>query len=187
MFQTKKQLKLLDFDIENRPLSYWYEGKPTAEITAIASCWVGNIGSMEVKLLGRDAPKDILEHFVERYNEADIVIGHSIRRHDLPNINGALLEYGLPQLGPKMTSDTRWDLSKKGDIPATQEYLVELFGLPFEKYHMSQVKWRKSNRLLGYGLEETERRVTSDVYQNILLREHMLKHGLLKSPKLWRG
>jgi hypothetical protein len=35
------ELRVLDFDIENRPLSYWYDGKSTAEITAIAWWWIG--------------------------------------------------------------------------------------------------------------------------------------------------
>lgn len=185
MLLVKKVLKILDFDIENRPLSYWYD-RPTAEITAIASCWVNDIRTMEVKVLGRDDPRDILEWFVNRYNEADIVTGHYIRRHDLPQINGGLMEYGMEKLAPKMTSDTRLDMYKKGDIPATQEYLSELFGLPLEKVYMSQVKWREGNRLSPEGIAATEKRATGDVYQHILLRNYMLEQGLLKSPKIWR-
>ena len=128
MLRVKKLIKILDFDIENRPLSYWYGDKTTAETTAIAHCWSNDIRTMEVGLLGRDNPIEILQRFVERYNEADIVTGHYIRRHDLPHINGGLLEYGLPLLQPKLTSDTRSDFVKKGDLPATQEYLAELFG-----------------------------------------------------------
>src|SRR6185436_10157697 len=97
MLTTKKQLKVLDFDIENRPLSYWIpDGKPTAEITAIASCWADDPESMVVHLLGQDDPELMLQFFVNRYNKADIVTGHYIRVHDLPIINGALMEFGLP-------------------------------------------------------------------------------------------
>ena len=182
--QTKKRLRVLDFDIENRPLSYWYDGKSTAEITAIASCWTDDIGSMQVDLLGIDDPVDILKRFVERYNEADIVTGHYIRRHDLPNINGGLLEYGLPLLGPKMTSDTSIDLTRKGDLPGSQEYLAELFGIPFPKVQMSQVKWRKANRLED--IDASKKRAEGDVWQHMAMRSYMLKHGLLKGPKIWK-
>lgn len=186
MFQKKKTLKVLDFDIENRPLSYWAD-RPTAEVTAIASCWTDDIRTMQVHMLGRDDPAVMLQSFVERYNEADMVTGHYIRKHDLPQINGALLELGFPQLSPKMTCDTRLDMRVKGDIPATQEYLLELFGIPIQKYHMSQHKWRAGNRLTQEGIAGTETRVTSDVMGHILLRQYMVENNLLKAPRLWKS
>lgn len=187
MLQTKRRLKILTFDIETRPLSFWYDGKPTAEITAIASAWNNDITTMEVKLLGRDEPTDILSSFVTRYNEADIVSGHFIRRFDLPMINGALMEYGMPQLLPKLTIDTKNDLRSKGDIPATQEFLSDLFGISIRKKHMGQQAWREGNRLHPDALKATEDRVTSDVLGNILLCNEMLERNLLKAPKIWRG
>lgn len=184
--KPKKAIRILDFDIENRPLSYWYDGRPTAEITSIASGWVDDMRTVEVKVLGYDEPEEILEWFIKRYDEADIVAGHFIRSHDLPMINGGLMEYGMGKLSPKMTSDTKLDMYKKGDLPATQEYLSELFELPLPKIQMSQVKWRKANRLTEEGIKATIERATGDVRQNILLREHMLKQGLLKAPRMWR-
>ena len=185
MLETKKSLKVLDFDIENRPLSYWAD-RPTAEITAIASCWNNDISTMEVKVLGVDSTEDILNSFLARYNEADMVVGHYIRRHDLPIINGALMEFGLGKLAPKLTQDTRLDMYKKGDIPATQEYLSELFGLPFPKVHMSQVAWREGNRLTDKGIAATTDRVVGDVLQNMALRNYMVEHNLLSAPKTWK-
>lgn len=182
----KNKLRILDFDIENRPLSYWVADRPTAEITAIASCWTDDIESMQVWLLGRDDPAEMLVEFVNRYNEADIVTGHYIRKHDLPIINGALLEYGLPQLEPKLTSDTKMDMFKKADIPASQEYLSDLFGLPIGKVRMSQTDWREANRLTEHGLEATYKRVSGDVYQHMLLRQRMMSLDLLKPAKMWR-
>ena len=184
--------RVLDFDIENRPLSYWTPDRPTAEITAIASMWVGDHDSMQVLLLGELDGPSMLHYFVERYSEADIVTGHYIRKHDLPIINGSLMELGLPVLEPKMTSDTRLDLVKKGDIPATQEYLLEQLdvscsiGLPLEKYHMSQTRWREANRLHVAGLDLTRRRVSTDVHAHSHLREELMKRNLLKGPRLWR-
>lgn len=177
--------RVLDFDIENRPLSYWQPDRPTAEITAIASCWVNDLGSMEVLLLGQITIEEMLGRFVERYNQADLVTGHFIRVHDLPIINGALMEQGLPTLRPKLTCDTKLDMFKKADIPATQEYLSEMMGLPVEKVHMTQAKWRESNRLTPKGLEYTKKRVAGDVYQHIMMRESMLHHGMLRGPRMW--
>lgn len=187
-----RKTRILDFDIENRPLSYWVPDKPTAEITAISSMWVGDHDSIEVLLLGELPLEEVLARFVTRYNEADIVTGHYIRNHDLPHINGALIELGLPILRSKLTSDTKNDYVSKGDIPATQEHLLEQFdvtcpiGLQIEKFHMSQAKWREANRLTPEGLALTKRRVSSDVHGHSHLREVMLERGLLSAPKVWR-
>lgn len=185
--------RILDFDIENRPLSYWVQDRPTAEVTAIASMWVGDHDSMEVWLLqpGMDGPGRMLERFVERYNEADMVTGHYIRRHDLPIINGALYELGMPLLSAKLTCDTKLDMFKKADIPANQEYLIELLKptcpLGWEPYkeHMSQNDWREANRLVPNGLKRTATRVSSDVHSHMHLRDEMLARGLLRPPSIW--
>lgn len=179
------RVHILDFDIENRPLSYWIADRPTCEITAIASCWMNNLASMEVWLLGRDDPLDMLRGFCARYDEADIVTGHYIRKHDLPIINGALYEYGLPLLGPKMTCDTKLDMMTKADIPATQEFLSETLGIPIAKHHMTQSDWRKANRLTPEGIEEARLRVSSDVLGHMMLRAEMLKRGMLRAPRVW--
>lgn len=184
---------ILDFDIENRPLSYWMADRPTAEITAIASCWAGRPDSMYVDLLepGEDGPDRLLLNFVRRYNLADAVTGHYIRRHDLPIINGALMELDLPLLGPKLTIDTKLDMFKKADIPATQEYLLEvldvrdMYGKPFRKYHMSQHDWREANRLTELGRRKTRERVASDVYAHMALRLEMDRLGMLRPPRMW--
>lgn len=185
MLDFKRHINILDFDIETRPLTYWAD-RPSAEITAIAWCWAHDFNTMDVTLLGVDEPVAMLERFTQVYNQADMVTGHYIRKFDLPQINGALMEYGLPQLGPKLTCDTRLDLHKKGDIPATQEYLGELLDLPAQKVVMSQVKWRAANRLTPEGIAGAKKRVTGDVLEHMFLRIEMLERGLLSSPKLWK-
>lgn len=186
MLKPRREVKILDFDIENRPLTYWAD-RPSAEITAIASAWSAEpVTTWQVFLLGRDDPRDALIEFKARYDEADMVTGHYIRRHDLPIINGAMMEFGLPQLGPKLTCDTRLDMRKKGDIPATQEYLAEALGVPSDKYHMTQVAWREANRLTPKGLELTRMRVIKDVAQHMMLRNRMLELNLLTAPKVWK-
>ncbi len=180
-----RKVRILDFDIENRPLSYWIADRPTCEITAIASCWTNDLGSMEVWLLGRDDPLDMLRGFCARYNEADLVTGHYIRKHDLPIINGALYEYGLPLLGPKLTCDTKLDMFVKADIPATQEFLLQTLGVPIAKHHMTQTDWRRANRLTPGGIEEARLRVSSDVLGHMLLRAEMLRRQMLRPPRMW--
>lgn len=184
--------KTLVFDIENRPISYWVPDRPTADITAIASAWAGNHDSMEVLLLGEMTSEEMLARFVERYNEADVVTGHYIRRHDLPIINGALYDADKPLLEPKMSSDTKLDMFKKADVPATQEHLLGVLdprcpiGIPIIKHHMTQRDWREANRLTPEGLEKTRIRVSSDVHAHEHMREAMLDRGWLRGPSLWK-
>lgn len=191
-----RKLRILDWDIENRPLTYWVPDRPTAQITAIASMWVGDHDSLRIDYLltpdsTEDDERDMLLRFVERYNEADMVTGHYIRRHDLPITNAMLYELDLPLLEPKLSCDTKLDMFKKADLPATQEFLIETLrpkcdmGFPIEKFHMSQTNWRAANRLTPEGLELTRRRVGSDVHAHTHLRERMLDLGYLKAPSMW--
>lgn len=186
MLESKRKLRILDFDIENRPLSYWYSDRPTAEVTAIAAGWSTNPTDIYVYLLGRDDPRYGLESFAELYRQADIVTGHYIRKHDLRILNGAMLEYGLPPLGAKLTIDTKLDLVTQGDLPATQEHLAQMFGVAAPKVHMTQMDWREANRLTREGLRKTQKRVVGDVVQHMDLREALAEAGVLGAPKVWR-
>lgn len=183
---VQSKVRWLDFDIENRPLSYWMPDRPTAEITAIAAAFVGEKDSMRVFLLGRETLPEVLAGFVDMYDQAGAVTGHYIRKHDLPIINGALMELGMAPLQQKLTQDTKLDMVRKADIPATQEFLSEMLGVRAPKVQMTQAKWREANRLTPEGLALTEKRVAGDVRQHMKLRKAMLKAGLLKSPRVWR-
>ena len=191
MFQTtpRSEGRILDFDIENRPLSYWYADACTAEVTAIAWSWVGEDRTF-VHML--DPPpdhvtslRDMLSTFVTAYDEAAMVTGHFIRRHDLPILNGALLEQGLPPLSAKMTSDTKIDLTRRGAIAASQEALAAMLDIPAPKIQMTQEDWREANRLTPAGLKLTAQRVSGDVLQHKLMRAELLRRGLLGTPRLW--
>lgn len=188
-FQARGQQRVLDFDIENRPLSYWFDGRPTAEITAIAWSW---LDEDEVHLSQLSAfPEEgsaerMLTRFREAYDEADMVTGHYIRAHDLPIINGALMELCLPLLDEKLASDTKLDLVRRADLSMSQESLEAMYGLPVQKHHMTQQDWRDANRRNTHGLYLEAQRVMSDVRGHKLLRERLIKAGALKAPRMWR-
>lgn len=187
--RTHSAGRILDFDIENRPLSYWWGDACTAEITAIAWSWVGED---EVHVSTIDPPPEhyssldvMLKSFVAAYNEADMVTGHFIRKHDLPIINGALMERELPPLESKMSSDTKLDLVKRGALATSQEALGAMLGIHAPKINMSQEDWREANRLTQAGIEKTIYRVHGDVIQHKEMRAELLKRGLLGTPRMW--
>jgi hypothetical protein len=86
-----RPMKVLDFDIENRPLTYLGSDFTTAEVTAIAWAWTDKPDDVTVYLLGETDLSTILDRFLRVYDLADMVTGHYIKGHDLPMINGALV------------------------------------------------------------------------------------------------
>jgi hypothetical protein len=180
------KVRILDFDIENRPLAYLGQDFTSAEVTAIAACFVGEPKTMRCWLLGRDEPYVMLEQFRVMYDAADMVTGHYIRMHDLPIINGAMVEHNLSCLAPKLTSDTKLDLVRKGSLSASQENLAAALGVPAVKVHMNNAMWREANRLTPEGLKFTARRAVGDVIQHMALRRVLVARDLLGPPKTWR-
>lgn len=192
---TQRPMRILDFDLENRPLSYLGQDWTSAEITAIGWSWVGS-DKVEVLLLQREGfyqddtgvlypPAVALQNFRDTLLSADMVTGHYIRRHDLPILNSALIEYGLPTLTPVLTQDTQRDMVRRKDLSASQENLASMFGMQEAKHHMSQTEWRTANRLSPEGMAGARKRVVDDVVQHMALREEMLKRGLLRAPRVW--
>jgi hypothetical protein len=180
-----RPLRVLDFDIENRPLTYLGSDFTTAEVTAIA--WAWDASDVTVYLLGEHPLRYILERFVEAYNEADMVTGHYIKGHDLPMVNGALVECGMPSLQDKLVQDTKTDLIALKGISKSQESLGSMFHLDTPKVQMNQTKWRAANRLTAEGLAEVRERVVGDVRQHIAMRQRLLDLGYLAGPRVWRS
>lgn len=183
--QPAERLRVLDFDIENRPLSYLGMDFTTAEITSIAASFEGS-REIHTWLLGIDSMDDILEGFVALYDEADIVTGHYVRFHDLPIISGMLLEAELPKLGPKLVSDTKVDLKSAKGISKSQENLSAMFGLRAPKIQMNTPKWRSANRLTPEGIALTRQRVEGDIIQHKQLRARLIELDMLRPPSVWK-
>lgn len=193
---ARPELRVLDFDLENRPLSYLGMDWTSAEITAIGWSWVGS-ADVEVLLLRRDgryvlndgralSPERALTMFRDLLLSADMVTGHYIRRHDLPMLNSAFIEYDLPVLTPLLVQDTQRDLVRRKDLSASQENLASMFGMSEAKHHLTQTEWRTANRLSPDGMAAARKRVVDDVIQHKALRGEMLRRGLLRAPRMWR-
>jgi hypothetical protein len=184
---THRPLKVLDFDIENRPLTYLGSDFTTAEVTAIAWAWCDRPEDVTCMLLGEVDPVTMLERFVAAYNDADMVTGHYITGHDLPHINAALMEARMPTLDAKLVQDTKTSLVRRKGISGSQESLAGMLLLQHDKVQMNQTKWRAANRLTREGLAETKKRVVGDVQQHIEMRAKLLELGYLGPPRRWSG
>jgi len=179
-----RPLRILDFDIENRPLSYLGSDFTTAEVTAIAWAWTDKPDDVKVYLLGETSLPVILRKFLKAYEQADMVTGHFIRGHDLPMLNGALVELGMPVLSNKRVMDTKVDFVKTKGISLSQESIGAMFRLDKTKVQMNQVKWRSANRLTKDGLALVRERVVGDVQQHMEMVKELNAKGYL-SPTMY--
>jgi len=206
---TKRTMRILDFDCECRPLS-WYGGDwVTKEVTAISWAWIDLANPRKAKgkitsvCLGEphdptpenwadlNSPRwtvaEMLEAFLEAYRQADIVTGHYIRGFDLGLLNGALMENGLPLLRSTLAQDTKGDLARFNGLSKSQENLGGLLGLSHPKVGMNQQDWRDANRLTPEGIQRSRKRVVGDVAQHIEMRAVLLERGVLSEPGPWSG
>jgi hypothetical protein len=180
-------MRVLDFDIENRPLTYLVSDFTTAEVTAIAWAWTDTPEDVTVYLLGETGLPTILDSFMRVFVEADMVTGHYILGHDLPMIQGALMEIHGATLPDKMVQDTKVHLIRSKGISKSQESLGSMLNLDSPKVQMNQTKWRAANRLTPDGLADVRARVVGDVQQHIEMRRRLLDLGYLAPAKLWRS
>lgn len=182
----RRPLRALVLDIENRPLSYWYD-RPTAEVTVIAFKWMGEDETHVLEQNRRTPVRALLRRFRPVYEKAEVVVGHNIRQHDLPILHGAYIEQGLAGLGECLTIDTLRDLTRYKDIPKSLEYLAEMLGAPYEKFHMTQHSWREANRFTEDGLDLARERCAVDVRVTEWVYLELVRRGLLtKPPRVWR-
>jgi hypothetical protein len=183
------RLRWLDFDIENRPISYLGSDFTTSDITVIAWGWIGEESEIECYYQSKRVSSRVrmLRKFVEAYDQADGVTGHYILGHDLPIISGHLLELGLPPLGPKLVLDTKIHLVNRKGVSASQESLGGMLGLTHQKIPMDQTKWRSANRLEASGIPEATKRCIGDVLEHMEMFARLRDLGWLKPPTVYRG
>jgi hypothetical protein len=187
--------RCLCFDLENRPLAYWYDGETTSQITAFGWKWSDeeNVHTLLLRPDGRYVDDRGRSHnersahsgFHDELVRADLVYGHNIRRHDLPMFNAWLLRLGLRPLPRLLTSDTLRDYPKRNGLSASLENLAAMYGIEGEKFAMSQPMWEEANKLTPDGVQLARRRVVSDVLLQERLRNLLLQRGLLKPPRPW--
>lgn len=180
-----RPLRTLDFDSEVRPMHY-SEWRPEGQITAIAWSWVGDdYVDGDTLLHDYSNERTMLERFLDQYQQADVVTGHYIRKHDLPLINEHAIRLGMLPLNPVLTSDTQADFTGIKSLGKSQENLAITFGVSESKHHMTGAEWRVANMLTDEGQKLSLKRVAGDVRQHKALRAELLRRGLLKSPRMW--
>lgn len=193
--RRSEPLRVLGFDLENRPGAYWFGDATTSQITAFAWKWVDEpaVHTMLLTVGGRfkcDTGRTVTavnayRRFAAELAAAGLVFGHNIRQHDLPTLNAGLLRLLLPPLAPVRTTDTLRDYPKRRGMAANLASFADLYGLDGEKHAMSQHAWEQANQLTAAGMVEARERVVSDVLLQEQLRGRLLDLGLLRAPRVW--
>ena len=181
----ERQLRVLDFDTECRPMHY-SEFRAESQMTGWAASWFGD-DTVYCMVLEQDLSneREMLVALLALIDEADMLVGHYLRRHDLPLLSDHALRAGL-SLGPKLTQDTMSDLKAVRALGKSQDNLSTALGISAEKHHMAGANWRVANALTPEGRAGTRKRVIDDVLQNKQLRDELLRRGVLKAPRVWK-
>lgn len=198
-FRVAERRRVLCFDLESRPIAFWFGDKTTAQITAFGWKWEDepeakamllradgrftNIGKSRVPLSAEQA----YERFVRELEAAGLVYGHNVRRFDLPLLQAGLLRLQLEPLPVLLTTDTLRDYPKRKDMSASLASFASMYGLSEKgKLSLTTVDWEQANQLTPEGLELARERVCSDVLLQERLRNKLLSLGLLAAPRVWR-
>lgn len=187
------KLRVLDFDVECRPLA-WYGGDfVTKQPTAIAWLFIGETSIPTVTYIGGSdrssrvliEEEKMIEAFRKAYDAADVVTGHFLRGFDLPLLNGACDRLGLPPLDSKHAQDTKLDYMAASGISKSLENLGAMYELKHPKVQMNTTSWAAGNMLLPHGIQQTIKRVVGDVREHVELRQEMLRRGVLGAGSVY--
>lgn len=181
--------RLLNFDIETRKVGFHSAGRfapDGCEPTAIAVSWFGEDRIDSRVIHESQQIPGMLKWFRGFYDEADILVGHYIRKFDLKVLNAAYLEWGLEPLTWKKAWDTKLDLIDFAGISKSQDNLGDMLRLQEHKFQMNDTAWRRATRLTPTGQNRARRRVRGDVRQNKEMFTEMHNRKMLHLPKTWR-
>lgn len=191
--QSTRRLRVLHLDFECRP-GFWYGGDFVTKIpTAVATMFADEEDEPEVLTAigigerGEQRRRRMIRRFVERYDAADVVVGHFLRGFDLLLANAELLRLGERVLGPKLTLDTKLDMSSRTGLSTSQENLCAMFEVEHQKLPGNEPLWRRACEGYADGVEWLKQRVAGDVVSNVELKDRLIALNALSEPKRWSG
>jgi hypothetical protein len=178
---TKRQLRILAFDIENKPGTYGGGDYTFPKVTAIGAQFLDDDEPV-AWCLARNKPQKMRRDalaFGKLWDRADIVLGHNIRRHDVKILNGLYTALDEPLLGRKRMIDTYCDQPKMAGISRSLENICARWECPVEKLHMPEHIWEQAYDGIPEAVERMRERVTTDVRMSIWLFHELRRRGLL--------
>jgi hypothetical protein len=176
-------MRILAFDLENKPGTYGPGDFTHGKVTALGAQFVDE-DECHGWVLKRDKPaqmKKCVREFRDLWNDADIVLGHNIRRHDVRLLNGLCTSLNLPLLPERRMIDTYSDQPKMSGLSRSLENLCDRWDCPEAKLHLSEADWEAAYDGRPEGEQKMLDRVTSDVRISIWLYRELLRRQLLRA------
>lgn len=180
-----RSLRGLVVDIENKASTYGGGDYTHPKVTALACMFLGQkrpaswaLDRTDLSTMRRNA-----EAFRAKWDAADFVVGHNIRRHDQKLLDGLYTSLDIPLLQRKRMVDTYLDQPKMQGLSRSLENLAYRWGCPMQKMHLSESEWEKAYDGIPEYVDLMRRRCASDVQINAWLYDELLRRDLLK----WRS
>ena len=177
-----RRLKILDFDTENRPGFYWYDGRTTDMLMTIAWGWMDE-KEVHWDTIRSDVEEGLiplpLERFTEALSHADVVTGHNIKRHDVPLLNAHCDREGLPRLEWPLIVDTMDFMQKTKGVSRSQANLSDLFRLVEDKTQVHIPTWERAATGDAVALTIVAKRCMQDVRQHRELYKELVWRAYL--------
>jgi len=179
-----RTLRGLSADVENKPGTYGPGDYTHPKVTAIGALFLDRKRPRAWVLDRRDPAAMVADcvAFREVWAEADFVVGHNFRRHDLKLLDGLYTSLELELLPRKRIVDTYLDQPRMQGLSRSLENLADRWGSPVEKLHLSELDWERAYDGIPDALAKMRRRVTTDVQINAWLYRELVARELL----VWR-
>jgi DNA polymerase elongation subunit (family B) len=127
--------------------------------------------------------REMVQKFLNDYNQADAVVGHNLLRYDLPVLNAECLRLDLPPLKPILVYDSIRLVKTKG-FKKGLDNMGELLKVPVHKQAMSWQEWEHAYEQHDWPLVRS--RCASDVELQMEVFKRAQSRGWLKPPVLWK-
>jgi DNA polymerase elongation subunit (family B) len=182
--------RILDFDMESVAAGFADPQWVPQKITAIAWSWVGSdtidtiVGNADSLYTKPEIRVEMIKTFLAALDEADMVTGHNLLRHDLPLLNAEMMRLHFPStLRPIRVHDTMRMVKTKG-FKKGQDNIAGLVETHERKIAMDWQQWEDAYAEPGW--PKVADRCRSDVIMHKEMLAEMKERGWLKKPVLWR-
>lgn len=178
---SERSQRGLAVDVENKPGTYGPGDFTHAKVTAICAQWLDADEGM-AWCLDRSDPDAMVRAAEEvrgMWERADFVLGHNIRRHDIPLLDGLYVSLGLPLLPRRRVVDLYRDQPRIKGLSRSLENLASRWGCPIPKLHLSEHDWEQAYDGIPEAVSLMRRRVVTDVKITIWLYHELRRRGLL--------
>jgi hypothetical protein len=181
--------RVLDFDMESVAAGFADPEWVPQKITCIAWSWIGS-DQVEYVTCGGSAGlyekpqlrSAMIRKFLRVFNQATMVTGHNLLRHDLPVLNAECMRLGVDVLEPIRVQDTM-RFSKTKGFKKGQDNIAGMLRTYERKKSMDWQQWEDAYAVKGW--PEVIERAVSDVTMHKQMRHAMKEAGWLKPSRMW--